>query len=701
LKRKTRAPEPRKNRAGIIAGVSLFAAAAVSFATGCEQAEGPRGQLVIAFQTDMALPTQIDNVRVQLTRRGGDVLLMDAYSIGGSPNDNPIPGSLVLVAGANPEPITITVAGSKSDLWRTYREIVTTVPRDRVAMLRMPIQWLCNESAQPQVVTVADGKGGQVSRVVQTCPDGETCKAGACVSNETDSATLPDFDPMDLYGGAEEPEQGACFDVVECMGAGTAVVPDANCTIERPAGENVNVALRVAGGGICNDAGPVTTCFVPLDGEDSEGWTTTADGSRIQLPAEVCRRLAERKVLAVQSSTACQTKTPALPPCGAWSVVPDSRAIVPDTASGAPTWPSPELFASLPAASSSYCCPLMSEGTKLYSCMCVDGKEEATVFAVDMESEKREDFPIPATPTIASSVYDGALYWAESSGGAPGEPDVIYRFPLQPGAAPMGFPLAAAGVGLYTDSRLLTDASGIHIMASGLGQDNDDASLAAVYLLHFNFNGMLTSMDALGNRVIKQIGQDASGFYAGINVDEKRDDNQPFLRMSSVVRIGKGMPQVTTLLNPQPITISDLSHNGYLGVVSDGTDLFTLFESTATPAGTEHLEIGKIAMASTATTDQLDVIYDLEVPAERHLTALRLLGAVDGAVFFARDEYLQSDRLRSSSMLVIPKGATSARFIADFTADVPIQGIAANREKIFWMNQSGRIFALSREALAP
>lgn len=698
FERKTRAPESRRPHAGIIAGVSLCVAA-ISFVSGCEQAEGPSGQLLLTFQTDMALPSQIDNVRVQVSRRGA-VLHQFAYSIGGSPNDNPIPGSLALVGGENPEPITITVAGSKSDLWRTYREIVTTIPRDRVAELRMPIQWLCNESAQPQVVTEPDGTGGQVSRVVQICPDGETCKAGSCVSNETNSATLPDFDRTQLYGGAEEPEQGTCFDVVECMGAGTTVVPDANCTIERPASEDINVALRVAGGGICNDASPITTCFVPLDGEDPEGWMSTADGMRIRLPEEVCVRLAERKVLAVQTSTACRTKTSALPPCGAWSVVPDTRAIVPDPANGAPSWPRPELFATLSAPSSGYCCPLLSEGTKLYSCLCVDGKEEATVFTVDMESGRRDDFLIAATPTDAASVFEQTLYWAESSGGVLGEPDRVFSLPLQAGAAPTSFPVAP-GVGLYTDSRLLTDANGIHVMASGLGQDDDEMSQADVYLLHFDFNGMLTSMDALGNRVIKQIAQDATAFYAGVNVDEKREDNQPFLRLSSVERLAKSMPQRTTLLQPQSMTISDLSHNGYLGVVSDGTDLFTLFESTATPAGTEHLEIGRIAMSSTATVDQLTVIYDLEVPAERHFTALRLLGAVDGAVFFARDEYLQADRLRSSSVLVIPPGATSARFIADFTADVPVQGIAASRDKIFWMNQSGRIFALSREALAP
>jgi hypothetical protein len=692
-KRKKRAPELRQGRAGIIVGVWLLAAA-VSFGAGCDQASEAAGQLVITFQTDMALPSQIDNVRVQVTRRGGDVLHMHGYPIGGSPNDNPIPGSLVLVSGDKPEPITITVAGSKMDVWRTYREIVTTVPRNRIAELRMPIQWLCNESAQAQVVTVPDGKGGQVSRVVQTCPDGETCKAGACVSNETDSASLPDFDPALLYGGAEEPEDGTCFNVVECMAAGTTVVPDSTCAIQRPDGGNINVALRVAGGGICNDDGPATTCFVPLDGEDAEGWTFTADGTRIQLPEKVCARIAERKVLAVQMSTACRTKSSSLPPCGAWSVVPDSRAVVPDPTIAPPTWPSPELLVTLTSAARKPCCPLLSEGNKLYACWCADdpNTQDATVYAVDMQTGRHDDFELTVTPTLASSVHEQTLYWAEF--------DSLMRLPLQAGATPTAVAMQS---GLYTDAQLLTDAGGIHALASGLGRTVDDPS-PPVNLLHFTFEGALTGMEALGTRVVNQITQDSGAFYTGMNVDEVRTDRMPFERVSSVVRIDKAMRQITTLLGPEIMTIPDPGHNGFLGTVSDGTDLFVVYESPPTAAGTAHWQIGRIAVASTATASELTPIYDLEVPAERNLTTVRLLGAVNGAVIFARDEYLQVDRLRSSSVLVIPPGAigaTSARFIADFPTDLPVTGIGASDSQIFWMNRTGRIFALSREALAP
>jgi hypothetical protein len=283
------------------------------------------------------------------------------------------------------------------------------------------------------------------------------------------------------------------------------------------------------------------------------------------------------------------------------------------------------------------------------------------------------------------------LYWAEAN------PGTLMRLPLLAGATPS---VVATQPGLFTDARLLTDEGGIHALASGLGRTVDDPA-PPVNLLHFTYEGALTGMEPLGNRVVNQITQDGSAFYSGLTVDEMREDEGPFQRITSVVRIDKAMRRVTPLLGPETMTIPDPGHNGYLGTVSDGRDLFVVYEGPATAAGTSHWQIGHIVMASTATAGELTPIYDLEVPAERNLTTVRLLGAVDGAVIFARDEFRQPGLLLSSSVLVIPPGATSARFIADFARDLPVSGIGASDDQIFWMNRTGRIFALSREALAP
>jgi hypothetical protein len=662
-------------------------------AVGCETEESARGQLVITFQTDMALPSQIDNVLVQVTRRGGNVVHMQPYSLGGTTSDNPIPGSLALVAGNEPEPITIMVAGSKGDNWRTYREIVTTVPRDRVAELRMPIQWLCSEHAEPNTVSMADGKGGTVSRVVQVCDDGYTCKAGSCVSSDTDSSTLPDFDPKKLYGGSDDPKQGTCFDVVGCMSAGTTVEPAADCSIERPAGDSINVALRVANGGICNDALRPTTCFVPLDGNDAEGWTESSDGTRINLPVAVCTKKAENKVLAVQTSTACPTKEASVPACGPWSSVPNDHAIVPESGV-APSLPAPELFATLSAPGLRLCCPLMSEAGKLYSCMCADESGgESVVFSVDMQTTRTEMFEVSLPIGSASGVLNGTLYW--------GAERTLYKMPLMAGASPTGFPAVGS---LYRKGVLLTDETGVHMLTSGVDGIPEN-SPQAVQLVHFSPDGEPTGMDPLGNRRVSQIAQDATSFYAAVNVDDLMPVEPAFSRKTSVVRIDKRTHESTTLLNPRDMTITDVSFNGFLGVVSDGTDLFVLFV-TEPADGLEHLQIGRVTAAATAAPSDFTAVYDMVVPSERHLTTLRLLGAVDGALLFARDEYeidpeSELQRVRSSSVLILPRGTSTPRYVADFATDLPETGIASSGDLIFWANQTGRIYSLDREALTP
>ncbi|MDP9148507.1 MAG: hypothetical protein M3O36_00985, partial [Myxococcota bacterium] len=77
----------------------------------------------------------------------------------------------------------------------------------------------------------------------------------------------------------------------------------ADCTVSRPrGGAGVNVALVVRGGaGICGSG----RCLVPLDAESTEGWQTSPDGARIELPLAVC---ANGDVTAVEVATFCPAK---------------------------------------------------------------------------------------------------------------------------------------------------------------------------------------------------------------------------------------------------------------------------------------------------------------------------------------------------------------------------------------------------------
>jgi hypothetical protein len=263
--------------------------------------------------------------------------------------------------------------------------------------------------------------------------------------------------------------------------------------------------------------------------------------------------------------------------------------------------------------------------------------------------------------------------------------------------APSGY----AGLGgLYLDGVMLADQNGFYVLTSGVGGAQGD-SKQVVNLLRFTPSGSIASMDLLGNRAVKQFAQDSTAFYAGVNVDELVETGRPFRRETSVVRIDKQTHAMTTLLNKQTMTISDLRYNGYLGVVSDGTDVFALFE-TEPSAGVEHMQIARVPQASTAAPTALVPIFDLPVSASPRYTGVRLLGAIDGAVVFVREESDEKVQLlRSSSVMVIPRGSRNARFLADFVNDAPYAGLAASQGRLFWLNRSGRVFAISREALAP
>ena len=401
------------------------------FAGGCAQTAETPGQLVVTFQTDMAMPEQIDNLLVLVTRHGR-VDYMFPYPVGPASGEYRVPGTLTLVAAKDGTgPITVTVAGSRNNTWRTFREVVTTIPAARIAELRMPVQWLCNESAMPQPVSTPDGMGGVVTHVLSNCDDGTTCKAGSCVPNTIDSSTLPDFASENVFGGAADAKDGQCFATLECLSPGAVVAPDPDdCTIAKPDtdDDHINVGLRVADGGICDATnGMSTTCFVPLDRDDVEGWRFTPDGERLILPPAVCGRIVERKVLAVYTSTLCPTKTDRLPPCGEWSSVPSTHAVKPeppappdsgsgsgDTVNDVSEWPSAELVSSLLPPGSKLCCPLMSEQGTLYTCTCPnDGSAQATLLSVDPNRPNPKRTTFDQAPNLAAVVHGQTLYWAD------------------------------------------------------------------------------------------------------------------------------------------------------------------------------------------------------------------------------------------------------------------------------------------------
>jgi len=285
----------------------------------CADEVTTRGQLMLVFQTDMRLPEDVDQVRLEISRLG-KIEFAQTYEVGAGAAK--MPATLGILGGENAAiPYQIRLMALREGKPEVLRQATTTIPSNRIAQLRMPLYWLCfGESS----VT-----GATPEAAVNTCGEGKTCSAGECIADQVDSATLPDYNPRAIFGGSTGDGTGACFDVDTCLPStlqrleplnGSVTVGDAaaveSCAVPKPdvpLSESLNVGIFVRpGGDICSDNG----CVIPLDFGDSSGWTLSND--TIRLPQAVCD-LANRGKVDVMVSYGCNSKVEGVPTCGPWS----------------------------------------------------------------------------------------------------------------------------------------------------------------------------------------------------------------------------------------------------------------------------------------------------------------------------------------------------------------------------------------------
>jgi hypothetical protein len=667
----------------VVAGAAGFCA--------CQPAAESVGQLVVSLATDMALPQrQIDTVTLQVQVHG-QILVSEPYQVGAGSELIQIPGTLTLLAGSNAaQPVTVRAFAGKQGSLRTFREVITTVPTDRIALLRMPVQWLCGGTAME--VSIPDGMGGTTVRALSSCDDGNTCMAGRCVPNTIDSTTLPDYAPEAVFGGASDPKLGRCFDTVPCMVKGNAVQPDAHCTIPKPDADTLNVALRVPGDGICDST--TTMCFVPLDGRSNEGWTLTAAGDRLALPLAACDKLQAGKVSAVYVSTACETKTEALPPCGEWSSVPSTRPIEP-VQDGSPEVPTASVIASLLPSdgSASLCCPLMMDANKLYTCVCSSSPAPYTT-VVSIDPTVQGSLNVAGVVKnqqlsgLAASVFGGSLYWLD------GKSNAVQRTLLSGTASTTtSLPVDTTP---FSQASVLVDAAGVYLLAN-----QPEVQASPVQLLKVDQKtSVATHFDTGGNKVVLQFDQDASGIYLARDVDAAVGGGTQ--RKSAVVRVAKADGHLSTLLPDVTVMITDVQHGGYLRVHLDGTRVYAFFEGTPAMDHTVSMEVHRIALANGASSGSLDKLYATSLdPAHAQLN---LLGALDGAAVLSRVDYdpkvPAATAVASSSLFAVPATGGVPRILADFSGDYPGEGLVSDATYFYWLNiRSGKLYRLARTAL--
>ncbi|HWA74481.1 MAG TPA: hypothetical protein VG937_19180 [Polyangiaceae bacterium] len=307
----------------------------LSLLSACSGGKAERkGQIMLALQTDMSIPDDVSHVRI-LVFKNGALKFDQKYRVGADGEE--IPATLGIIASDNASDTTeVRVLSYQGATVRTLNRAVTTIPQDRIATLRVPIQWLCDGQVKP-TEGVPDSYDSSCKN-----PD-EACVAGECRRVKVDSATLPDYRAQEISGGSADPAHGLCFDTVPCLDSGRDVVPDAQCRLALPPAEvnNLNVALRLPPGraGICNQTG---NCYVPLD-RGENGWQLEPGAqspARVLLPSAVCDRLASGDAQAVRVSSACLTKTEQTPTCGPWTSVgtqnPDKGPLDPGSMTGTP-----------------------------------------------------------------------------------------------------------------------------------------------------------------------------------------------------------------------------------------------------------------------------------------------------------------------------------------------------------------------------
>jgi len=276
----------------------------------------PKG-IMLAFRTDMSIPEDVASLHLYVLKNGVPSFQGD-YFLGPSPSLTPLPGTFALLPPDDPKlPVKVrVVARTKSGKASIMREVITTVPTDRLVLLPLSLQWLCWDSVKETPVDETHSNFDN-----STCKSDETCIAGGCEPQVVDSKTLKPYDPKSVFGGAIAPgAKGKCFDTTQCFTGGVGETPDQNCTLAAPpagkeADYNVALALPPGGGaGICGSE----SCLIPLERDDDDGWKL--ENGRVKLPPAVCQKLGT-SIVAVATSTSCATKTSAIPTCGPWSSV--------------------------------------------------------------------------------------------------------------------------------------------------------------------------------------------------------------------------------------------------------------------------------------------------------------------------------------------------------------------------------------------
>jgi hypothetical protein len=328
---------------------AFFTVAAVAaVAAGVACSSNKQGALVIAMETDLHVPDDIDGIGLAVVA-DGQVKYSGVFGVGHD-GEIHLPATLAVLEPDKGTPsVRVRAVAFKGGKAQVVRDVVTTVPHERVALLRLPLRFLAvggasgSESASmfqrapvhTDSLHLDDNTTGTSGvdlflDVQDTACD--TTKSltnvdGACVDAHVDSTALPDYEDALLYGDAGPKGLEACFDVGSCFVNATPVTIDAaTCTF--PLGmldaATLNVGMVTASGaGFPTSFGNI----VPLDIGSAEGATIDPieAGTRlVHLPAHACANAAVRSIVVTTGSCSAKPESQEIDGAGA-TCAPDAN----------------------------------------------------------------------------------------------------------------------------------------------------------------------------------------------------------------------------------------------------------------------------------------------------------------------------------------------------------------------------------------
>jgi hypothetical protein len=300
-------------------------------AAGCSS-EKPLGSVMLAISTDMYVNKDLSRVDILVQPERGPAQSTQV-NLFPELEGQYLPGTFAIIEGSEPgEFVRVRLIARQGERTRVVREAALKVPRERTALLTMPIQWLCDGQVR---------QDGQQTR--SDCDEGYTCIAGSCKLDEVEEALLPTYQSAEVYGGGNATGGGTCFDTLPCFEQSEQPALDLDrCVLATPASDDLNVALQLppGGDGHCTNG----ACWVPLDASELSGWAPAENGDGVQLPEALCARV-RAGTASVRTSHLCPSKAPSTPTCGPWTLVGTEPGDEPASASDQPTSSTPDSSA--------------------------------------------------------------------------------------------------------------------------------------------------------------------------------------------------------------------------------------------------------------------------------------------------------------------------------------------------------------------